>query len=424
MFPDFLELMIAKFKVFLMFCLAVFLVFSPAIQAKDGVVCREYGIKGMDASKQRALKFVLAKAIRADQASVYIEKVDDGYYFHSNFHSRDPESPEKYSEYPTKIFVKEDTFKKYDATFAQMYEKIISWSGDPLETVQADQALKNVHVYLDTSMIDDNGIPLISLAEVNPKNITFVDGSTGKNYSSIMEIITTEIPPPIIAGKINECCFLGVPPHLASGFREKLSEIKFSADNFAFLSFENDSRTLEAIKNSKEIKKADLGLRPPPHTIAQLEKAFERAAGKRMILVGHFADGGFLIRDAQGNIQANFNIFKVRELAQKHNVELIDLGCKTINTAKNGKIKDIGIGVAVEFGSEKAVRLLEKALDNSSNYAEFFENLTSTGLKVVVTSKFVEKSEIHAKIYERSKTTMLFNKVADLVITLRNKVAA
>jgi len=152
--------------------------------------------------------------------------------------------------------------------------------------------------------------------------------------------------------------------------------------------------------------------------LPEIETAFQEASGKTVILVGHVEDESFVIRDPKNEVTLSTLISTLRSLANKHQVELVDLGCRTAQAIES----EIGLGVTTRFNTVEAVESIERAVSKSQTYAEFFENLTSDGLKVVVDRTFVENLSLRADIYSEIQNQPFWVKsvkVAELFVSFK-----
>ncbi len=379
-----------------------------SISLANATVCRLPGLEGFSVSAIHAKQFLPNQTRIQSKASVYIENTLDGLYFHSNFVSQG-------AVHPTKI----GREKIEDGAFAFVNIVHTSRPSD-VEWAKTEQTFRNdVEVILDKSVFDRNGNPLINLEGV--KNIKVVDGSKGTYISATgNESFTRNRPPPLIIKKLLGCCLYGVPPHKASFFKKSLKNRRLSSKNIKVMSLVRDSATLEVINSSPILKRQALKNNTEINSIKDVEAQFANEKNGTVILVGHTEGSKFVTRSS-----ANKEIFSVeaRELsllAKKYNIELIKLGCET---AKNIERETWGIGVATKFNTVEAFKGIEKSLKGSKNYAEFFEKLTSDGLKVVLDSKFIDQSNVRAEIYSKNLAREVWIKVAEVLVTLNKKAS-
>jgi len=221
--------------------------------------------------------------------------------------------------------------------------------------------------------------------------------------------------------KILGCCFFGIPPHLAQSYGEALKARSFQQGEVRFLSLVRDSATDSAINKSSLIRNRRLGGGERFNKLADIERSFQNAKGKTVVLVGHVEGNSFVARNAKKEIDLDVPISNLRSMAKKYDIELIDLGCRT---AQEISRESLGLGVTTRFNTVDAVHSIDRALSKSRNYAEFFENLTSEGLKVVVDGEFVNGSALRASIYsaQRTKHSPIWIKIAEAFVSFRRKV--
>jgi hypothetical protein len=89
--------MLKRYSLFVFLAVSVC---SPVVALGHDVVCRAPGIEGQDISYKHA-KGIIGNYTTSDKAEikVYVERVDGGYYYHSNFCTLNC-----VENYPTKIF--------------------------------------------------------------------------------------------------------------------------------------------------------------------------------------------------------------------------------------------------------------------------------------------------------------------------------
>lgn len=381
------------------------LLFSHAAYSSE--VCRLHQLQGFEKAWEHA-KSLLPFQTTSDptKAVIYIEKTKEGFYYHSNF--KNPGF-----DYPTKVGSKNLT----DASLAFINivytEKLSPENWKNTETIFRDK----VEILLDTTVFDVDGYPLIDLK--GAKNIKIVDGYEGKELTQTgVELLPRKEPPPLVLNKIIGCCLYGIPPHLAKMYGERLKKREFNMENVHLISLVKESGTENAINKSKILSK----LRIPKNgtnitDISMIEKSFQQAKGKTVILIGHIEDEHFVTRDSRNNIIFSTKLSIVRTLAEKYQIELIDLGCRTAQEIKGDSLN---VGVTTRFNTVEAIDSIHRAISKSKNYEDFFDNLTSEGLKIVIDEKFVNNSSLRSSIYSKVKDQPIWIKVAQLFIQFRS----
>jgi hypothetical protein len=374
----------------------------------SATVCRLPGLEGFDAAAARAKRVLPAVTRDPKQAVVYVEKTAEGLYFHSNFISRG-------AEHPTKIGREDIT----DGALA-FVNIVHTERPSDAEWRATEQTFRDhVRVMLDVSVFDKDGLVQLDLTGV--KNITIVDGKAGRSVAANVEVLSTNTPPPLLTGRIAGCCLFGRPPHVAVDLGSQLKARPLNRDQVAFISLVRDTGTQAAIGKTSLLKARTAATGPDIKGLDEIEAALRGQSGKTVVLIGHTEGDRYVGRSADNRVVFTVPVADVRALARKHDVELIDLGCKTARL-----LPRVGeVGVANRFNTVEAVHAIERALGTSKNHAEFLERITSDGLKVIVDRAFVERSSIRGSIYQRvdmqslGRSNSWWQKVADLFITAK-----
>jgi hypothetical protein len=382
----------------------VAILLCPLAVFSQTVVCREPGIKGMDRNASRAQNFLPPKTSDMSKVVIYVEKASGGFYVHSNYET--PGTPN-----PTKIFTKDSS------DLQQIFLSVLFHGDFTLSEQEAGRKAYREHarLLLDTSVFTEGGYPLV---DVGQAQVAVVDGRLGKFLIGPVERLDRGSPPPFLMSRVVGCCLFGIPPHLAEHYQNALAARSLDKGNVRFLSLVKDSGTESAIKNSKSLSAARLGESGVAITsLAQIETAFQRARGSTVVLVSHVEGANFVTRDAARNIVSSISMESVRALASKYNVELIDLGCET---AQQLKAEKLGLAVTTKFNTVDAVQALDRALSHSSNYADFFQTLTSENLRVVVDHGFMLQGwPLCADIYAKAKAKPVWVKLARVFVNFR-----
>jgi hypothetical protein len=394
-----------RFPIFLFLVLAFLASYAGIVTA---TVCRLPGLQGFDGPAQRAKATLPNTTSDQRKAAVYIENTADGLYFHSNYVTPG-------ADHPTKIGGE----KIDDAAIAFVNivhaERISDDAWRETERVFHD----DVKIYLNENVFGENGIPLVDLR--GAKNISVVSkNATTSLIASSIETLSRNKPPPLILKKIAGCCFFGIPPHLASKYAEALKARSFQSKEVRFLSLVRDSATEAAIRNAPHVQKANLRESGKVLNLADIEASFKDAKGKTVVLIGHVEGENFVTRNARSEVALSVSIHDLRASASKYGIELIDLGCRT---AQQISKDSLGVGVTTRFNTVDAVNSINRAMSHSKNYEEFFENLTSGGLKVVVDGEFARGSALRAEIYSEQKASArrFWVPIADIFVTFISK---
>lgn len=404
--------------------IAFFLLIVSVSNASD--VCAEYEFEGMHENKLRA-ESVLPKFTTdiAKDAKMYVEYDNGIFYYHSNFLVNG-------NKYPTKVKGDNNKIPRIsDPSFA-FANVVLAFRKSPPTQIDIDKVESifrdNVELIIDTSIFDENGIPRIDLTNI--KNFHLVD--TTKTYEiphEKPEIITTSKPPPSMIAKIKGCCLYGRPPHLVRRLSEELGTMKFNKKDFMVASLFIDKATEKIIMESPNVRSARIkGDSATLRSENDLQKLFEQSKDSALILLGHVdKNGDYVVETSSGDKQLSVPIEKVREMAKKNNVLLIDIGCETIKSIEE---QQFGLGVTTEYNSVQAVKSLEIALKKSESFVDFLENFSSENLKIVVEPSFLKKpsflkeKSLQASIYARTINSgrIFWKKIAQITISFFKKV--
>jgi hypothetical protein len=393
-------------KSILMFLIV--LVMNPLAYGKDGVVCREHGVQGMAEFGAHARYFLPKVTSQQDKAAVYIARSSTGeFYYHSNFVTSG-------YEYPTKVAGDPKENKAF-ANIETIFPNII-YDRPPtdLQRSQTIDILNNeVDIFLDISMFDANGIPLIDLSKI--KNIKVVDGDKGVILTRQSEILNTAKPPPSLISKIKGCCFFARPPYNAELYKKLLEQRKFDPSNLRVASLFIDSGTESAFQNSKVLKNLRVSNDSKSiKSVKDIESIFIKSKGKTLILLGHIEGSDYVINNSANREQFRISIDNLRKLAARESVSLIDIGCETTKAIKN---ELLSIGILTKYNSVDAVNAIDLSVRESKTYADLLEKISSNNLKIVVDQYFVNNnsSMIRSTIYSRIK-----NKGKDVWVKIAN----
>lgn len=287
-----------------------------------------------------------------------------------------------------------------------------------LDSTSIEQLIKKNkgEIIIDESIFLENGMPSIDLSGAS--KIKIVKGKDKKVLSdqNKIETLIRNQPPPILISKIEGCCLYGIPPHLYKSYKTKLRNKKFNKDEVSFISLVKDSATNQEISVSPTLKKTSyFATSKVPETLQDLEVAFKKSNGKTLVVLGHIERGSYTIRNAGNSILFQIPVATMRKMAEKNNVKLIDLGCRT---ALEIDRDTVGVGVISKFNTVDAIRALEKAISQSKNYSEFFAKLTfqNKGLNIVIDKNFTDNNLIKADIYSSfiEKGKLMWIKIASI----------
>lgn len=168
-----------------------------------------------------------------------------------------------------------------------------------------------------------------------------------------------------------------IPPKLGSYFTT-VSESRFVKRDFSLVNFEGNSDTLGVIKSAKlnnglnvamnltEYKTIDSGV------LRNLETEFRLRSGRVIAVLGHHDNDSFIVR-RQGVEVGRISTQSLHEWANKYNVSLVMLGCKTINSDR-GQVP--AAGTVSDINSYETAIALVRAL-SSNTWGDFLGALSS-----------------------------------------------
>lgn len=368
-----------------------------------------YDVEAKQSFEERAYRVLPANTSDPSKTAIYIERTARGFYFQSNFIAPGFESPTKIANQNISD-VKRATLNM-----------LLGREPNGLEQQVADIYRKNVQILLDRSAFSEGGYPDVDLDDA--ENVAVVDGATGEILTNAsVERLDRTSPPPILLSKVHGCCLYGIPPHLAPTYQKALEQRPFDKGNVRFLSLVRDSGTEMAIRRSSELNSMRLGESGRDiESLAQIERAFQTARGKTVIMLSHVEKADFVVRDPAQNVVLSISIDSVRRVAKQYQIELVDLGCQT---AQQIEADSLRLGVMTKFNTVTAVKSLEGAISRSQNYSEFFDNLTSEKLKIVVDAGFMQGWPLCADVYANAAPAWLrpvWVKLARIFVSFRDK---
>jgi hypothetical protein len=264
-----------------------------------------------------------------------------------------------------------------------------------VDEASAQQSLRTgAQLWLDVSMFDANGVP----RTVVRAGTRVADGGRYQLLAEVPEVMQTVRPPPSLIARIKGCCLFGRPPHGAERMAQELGRIRFEPANVRVASLFIDSSTEVALSSGPIARARVRGDAAALRTPEDLQRVFEQARGKMLVLLGHVEDADYVVRTSSNAEQFRLPIQRVRAMAREANVQLVDVGCSTTRAID---AESIGFGVLTPYNSVQAVRSLERALESSGNLQDFFVNMSSEGLKIVVEPSFIREKEKTASIFSR-----------------------
>lgn len=347
----------------------------PVSQASAFQICLEPRLQGYYDALKRA-EAVLPENTRSDVGVfVYVEKNSNGdYYYQSNY------IPQGYSN-PTKLEGDEeleDTLGAFSFILNPNHEDSV------LARAAVAASAKKATLILDKSVFNDNGQTDLNLDSF--ENITVVDKESHSS-NSVMPIETRDSPPPVYVETVDGCCLFIPASYRAKALFSTLSTTRFSKDDVIFVSLVNDTATDIEVSKSAFSNVAISNKGGKIRREAELARIFEKAARNRktVVLLGHTERGHYVTRGSNGrDVLFQISIDRLRELAQLHEVPLLDFGCDTAREIRSASEAIFSTGVISEINSVTAVKRLDHAMSAATNYAEFFGNLVSPEMRILL----------------------------------------
>jgi hypothetical protein len=395
------------------YALFIVIVLLTAYQFAETKVYRQEHVDGMEGPALHARMVLPPNTPVISKAAIYIEKTDRGMYFHSNFISRAPDGT--FADNPTKILTTEGS------DLLRIFESIVYW-GQPITPAREKAALtalnENVVIFIDSNVFEEGGYPNVNVHDA--EHVKVLEAKTLFGRSVPAEVLSRESPPPILMSKILDCCLYGIPPHLASSYLKALTSRSFPQTEVRLLSLVRDAATQKAVHQSSTLTRAYIGdFKSPPADLSQIKSAFASAQGKTVVLVSQVDGANFVVRHSAGSATSSIPVKAVRDLAAKYQIQLIDLGCET---PRKSSLEDPRIGVATTFNTVDAMKALDIAISQSTDYADFFQALASRQFKVVIDRGFTQGWPLCADIYAQAQNSPTWIKLARVFVSFREKV--
>lgn len=154
---------------------------------------------------------------------------------------------------------------------------------------------------------------------------------------------------------------------------EKLARLEMrplDPQSLRLLSLFKDSDTVAAIHKSHVGRHAQ-ELEPSSLELERLDALFSRLEGRVVILLGHVSHGDFVSEGSGGTVH-RIGVGEVEQVARKHDVFLLPLGCESAS--------DASIGAAKPFNSIVAVQRISAASRGAKNLGDFLSSLAGQDL--------------------------------------------
>jgi len=396
-----------KVKMKKLYRILLLIILISVANANAGVICLNPGIAGFEPAAKRAKSLLTSPTNQFKSAKLYIEKdIDGDFYYHSNYISRDQTNATKIAGFS----------EINDVDLAMQNIAFPGRKATDIKQVELDEFMQNykdVEIILDQSVFNSKG----------ETNLKFRD------YSNV-SYSRRDDPPPAptlvynrgnntkkLLARTEKCCIYSEVATPQKQIMKKLQMKSYKPKETKLMSLIIDSSTEKAIKKSN-IKGISVEL--DNNILSNLEKEMVQMKGQTLVVLGHVERDSYVIRNAMGNEIASVEINKLRELSNKHKVQLIDIGC---NTAALPSSQSNSIGVAARFNSLHAVELLIKSHNSSKNYAEFLHNISSKNMPIVIDTKIFDHVDVKVKLFsKRSWSNMVKKPVGTVSLTLGGSI--
>lgn len=399
-------------SVFAAFLTAFHLFGSTALAADEpAVLCRMASFVGLERRTESIHTLLGENTTNPSEIKLFVGKDGGTTYIQSNFLSEDPDNPGTYSEHPTKIRTNEAR------DLPQALQKIIFWGNAPLGATEfVSKALASTHVYLDRSAIDQNGRISVDLS--GAKSIALVTDNQTLTSGRI-DTIRLKEPPPALVETIDGCCFKGRPPGRATEIVQKLSERKINNEKTVLLSLVVDSGTESVISKSGILSAASkrASYERTDSWEVKINKSMKATRGTTMVILSHIEGADAAVLDPSGNKLFSIPVKKLRELAQKSDVDLILFGCDTASFINENSDS---IGVVGKYNTATAAKRLAVALPNSKNVAQLLKAIASPELTIVAYDELGGNGFAGASGFAKVKNTGFLARVFR-VLSIRGK---
>ena len=180
----------------------------------------------------------------------------------------------------------------------------------------------------------------------------------------------------------------------------RLSSTELKRKEIKIVALTTDTATLHELHANA----SDALVTEPAQSIDAMKDLFGRSKYATFVVLGHFEDGSFKVRDATGKVVAHVALPELLQAAQEADVGIVPLGCYTAGAGTGG--------AATKFNTLSAAKRLGVAL-NAANYADFFQGIGGQDLAFVFDSKtasslpLTEPRPIFFEVYSADATARL-----------------
>jgi hypothetical protein len=132
-------------------------------------------------------------------------------------------------------------------------------------------------------------------------------------------------------------------------------------------------------------------------SLKALEKQLAGNPGSILFVLGHIDidTGEFLVEDAAGKVILRLGVRELEEMAGRYATTVFSLGCSSVHNARRGTTGTIG--------SIEAVERMSAAMRQSSTFGDFFLNLSSPEIKIVIDQAILDGAQVrlNASLYKK-----------------------
>jgi hypothetical protein len=367
------------------------LVIGSAVCAE--LVCRGPGIVDgneqplFSAEAERAKK-AIGKETTSEVAEckVYVTKVSDHLYVHSNYVTPD-------FEYPTKIVTARvrDLFRLTSNVINVPDEKTGLIPADRERKVR-DQYKKGIRFYFDQALFSADGSLPIELGAAERLALLFADDDLPK---TLVRLHPIRGPP--FAAEYHPRLWVKVRSDSTPATQfGRLKDRPLDAAEIRFAALLGNSAVRDAIKTSGVGKFEGKGAVTSKDSLSEL---FRQNKGRIVVLLGHTDGGDFVATDDHGKPLFKVALSDVERMAERDKCDLVLLACGS----GRGEVQ---LGADRRFNPKLAVERLGKALA-AKNYFDFVKTLANEDMGLVFDHSALARTDklVRADVYAREAGT-------------------
>jgi len=186
----------------------------------------------------------------------------------------------------------------------------------------------------------------------------------------------------------------------------RVSNQPFDTARVRFLNFVLHSKTLEKIQSSiPESNRLAFDLdvldgQDRTNSLKQLEQQLASNPNTILFALGHIEieTGEFVVEDAAGKESLRLGIRELEMMGERYGITIFALGCKSVHNTRRGTTGTID--------SIEAIERLNTAIEHSTTFGDFFLNLSSAQIRIVIDRATVDglKINLNASIYRKRES--------------------